>query len=267
MDDQVLYESGDWVATITLNRPEKLNAWTRQMEEQFTWAIRRAEGDDAVRAIVVTGAGRGFCAGADMSLLSAVSSGGEVGEHQRVSAGGMSGNQWPHAWLLEVPKPIFAAINGAAVGLGFVIPLFCDYRIASTAAWFNVMFSRRGLIAEYGLAWMLPRLIGLPKAIDVIFSSRSFGAEEALSMGLVQRVLPAEGFLAAVQSMAGELAISASPRSLRVMKRQIYQAQSQSLEQAMQVAIEEMLASLRCEDFKEGVAHFLEKRAPRFSGR
>ncbi len=129
------------------------------------------------------------------------------------------------------------------------------------------LFSRRGLIAEYGIAWILPRLIGLPKAIDLMFTSRKVAAGEALQIGLVNQVLPDEGFLPAVQKFAAELGASVSPRSLRVMKQQLYAAQSQTLDQAMDIAIEEMLASLQCDDFKEGVAHFLEKREPRFTGK
>ncbi|MBI3680624.1 MAG: enoyl-CoA hydratase/isomerase family protein [Acidobacteria bacterium] len=263
MYEQILYEAADWVATITLNRPDKLNAWTRKMEEELTDAIEKAIADDTVRAIVLTGAGRGFCAGADMSLLSAVSETGLTSDHRRVS--GSARRQ--HSWLLSVPKPLIAAINGPAVGLGFVIPLYCDFRLAAASASFNVIFSRRGLIAEYGLAWMLPRLVGLPKAIEMMFTSRKVDAREALSLGLVHRVLPDEGFRAAAQAFASELATSVSPRSLRVMKQQLYAAQSQSLDQAMETAITEMLASLQCEDFREGVAHFLEKREPRFTGR
>jgi len=265
--EQILYDVAAGVATITLNRPDRLNAWTRKMEEEVTQAIRVAVDDDAVRAIVLTGAGRGFCAGADMSLLNAVSQTGLQRDHREVSSNDLPANQRQHSWLLTLPKPVIAAINGPSVGLGFVIPLYCDFRFAAQSAVFNVIFSRRGLIAEYGIAWILPRLIGLPKAIDLMFTSRRIDAAEALQIGLVHRVLPDEGFLAAVQEFAANLGSSVSPRSLRVMKQQIYAAQSQTLDQAMDVAIEEMLASLQCEDFKEGVAHFLEKREPRFTGR
>jgi enoyl-CoA hydratase/carnithine racemase len=263
--EQILYTTDSAVATITLNRPDRLNAWTRTMESEVTAAVREAEADEAVRAIVLTGAGRGFCAGADMSLLSSVAESGQSALH-RENVSGLE-NQRQHSYLLNVAKPVIAAINGPAVGLGFVIPLYCDFRLASSAAVFNVIFSRRGLIAEYGLAWMLPRIIGLANAIDVIFTSRKFGAEEALRLGLVHRVFPEEGFAAAAQQFARELATEVSPRSLRVMKRQLYEAQSQSLDQAMDTAIAEMYESLKCDDFKEGVAHFLEKRPPKFTGR
>jgi enoyl-CoA hydratase/carnithine racemase len=267
MHEQILYEVSERVATVTLNRPDKLNAWTRVMETEVTSALRSAVDDENVRAIVLTGAGRGFCAGADMSLLSAVSQSGVTSRHRDVTSNDLPAGQRQHSWLLSLPKPIIAAINGPAVGLGFVIPLYCDFRLAAASASFNVIFSRRGLIAEYGIAWMLPRLIGLPRAIDLMFTSRKVEAAEALSLGLVHCVLPDDGFLAAAQAFARELASTVSPRSLRVMKQQIYAAQSQTLDQAMDVAVEEMFASLQCEDFKEGVAHFLEKRQPSFSGR
>lgn len=267
MYEQVNYTVADYVATVTLNRPDRLNAWTRQMETEATAAIKEAVADDNVRAIVLTGAGRGFCAGADMSLLSSVSQSGLTDRHRNVSGNDLPDNQRQHSWLLQVPKPIIAAINGPAVGLGFVIPLYCDFRLAAASASFNVIFSRRGLIAEYGVSWMLPRLIGLPRAIELIFTSRKMDAQEALQIGLVNRVLPDEGFLEAAQGFARQLATSVSPRSLRVMKSQLYAATTQTLDQAFDVAIEEMLLSLQCEDFKEGVAHFLEKREPRFSGR
>jgi enoyl-CoA hydratase/carnithine racemase len=274
--EQILYAAADQVATITLNRPEKLNAWTRQMEAEFTDAVRRAAADDAVRAIVITGAGKGFCAGADMSLLSAAASGAGAGGDGAGSPLAADVDFAPearadfrkkHAWLVSVPKPVIAAINGSSVGLGFVIPLYCDFRIAAESAKFSVIFSKRGLVAEYGLAWILPRIVGLPNAIDLVFTSRLIDAAEAQRMGLVSRVLPDAGFLDAVQAFARELAATVSPRSLRVMKRQMYLAQLEGLGPSVDLAMEEMRLSFSGEDFKEGVAHFLEKRAPRFTGK
>lgn len=259
--EQVLFEVAHGVATITLNRPDRLNAWTSQMETELRDALSLASADDGVRAVILTGAGRGFCAGADMSVLSNVAQSG-ASIRDAVAA-----DQRKHAWLLSVPKPLIAAINGPAVGLGFVIPLYCDFRIASTEANFSVIFSRRGLIAEYGLAWALPRIVGLPNAIDLAFTSKKIDASEALRIGLVTQVLPADDFLAAVQAFARELARSVSPRSLRVMKKQLWSGQSQTLDEAADMAFEEMTLSLQCDDFKEGVAHFLEKRAPKFTGR
>jgi enoyl-CoA hydratase/carnithine racemase len=166
-----------------------------------------------------------------------------------------------------VPKPIIAALNGATAGLGLVVSLYCDLRIAADTAVFTTAFSRRGLIAEHGVSWMLPRLVGLQHALDLLLSARKITAAEALAMGLVAQVKPAATLQEDVRAYARELADLVSPRSLRVMKRQVWEAQFQSLAEATAVADEEMQKSFTAEDFKEGVAHFVEKRAPRFTGR
>jgi len=271
---ETLYEVVDRVATITLNRPDKLNAWTTVMEQEVRAAIDEAGRDDAVRAIVLTGAGRGFCAGADMSLLSSVAdhgldeSGRERAMSTRVVREGIRPDfQKKYSYFLEVEKPVIAALNGPAVGLGLVIALYCDLRWASDAARFSTAFARRGLVAEYGMAWMLPRLVGIPNALDLLFSARTIDAAEALRMGLVNQVFPQSTFLDKVRENAREMASSVSPRSLAVMKRQVYAAMFQSLAEAFEIAEREMMASLESEDFKEGVAHYLEKRAPSFTGR
>jgi enoyl-CoA hydratase/carnithine racemase len=152
-------------------------------------------------------------------------------------------------------------------GLGLVIALYCDLRFASDAARFGTAFARRGLIAEYGMAWMLPRLVGHAHALDLLFSARMIEAPEALRMGLVNQVFPKEMFLEKVTEYAQDLASNVSPRSMRVIKQQVYEAMFQTLGEACETATREMEASLRCEDFKEGVAHFLEKRAPVFTGK
>jgi enoyl-CoA hydratase/carnithine racemase len=271
---ETLYEVADRVATITLHRPDKLNAWTAVMEQEVRWAIDEAERNDAVRVIVLTGAGRGFCAGADMSLLSSVADYGldESGKDRAMSTrvvreGIRPDFQKKYSYFLEVGKPVVAALNGPAVGLGLVIALYCDLRWASEAARVSTAFARRGLVAEYGMAWMLPRLVGIPNALDLLFSARTIDAAEALRMGLVNQVFPQNVFLDKVRENAREMASSVSPRSLRVMKRQVYEAMFQSLAEAFEIAEREMLASLKSEDFKEGVAHYIEKRAPSFTGR
>jgi enoyl-CoA hydratase/carnithine racemase len=275
-NQETLYNVADRVATITLNRPDKLNAWTAIMEREVRSAIEEAERDENVRVIILTGAGRGFCAGADMSLLSSVVQSG-VNERVRKQASSSSTSgpvdgvradfRKKYSYFPAIGKPVIAAINGPVVGLGLVIALYCDLRFASDAAKFSTAFARRGLIAEYGLAWILPRLVGHSNALDLLFSARMVDASEALRMGLVNQVFPQDSFLAKVNEYARDLAANSSPRSTRVMKRQVYDAMFQTLEEAFDVAEREMLASLQCEDFKEGVAHFLEKRAPAFTGR
>jgi enoyl-CoA hydratase/carnithine racemase len=273
---ETLYNVADRVATITLNRPDKLNAWTAVMEGEVRAAIGEAERDNDVRVIIMTGAGRGFCAGADISLLSSVAEQG-IDNKRRAQAlrntnvrkvkGVRPDFQRKYSYFPALSKPVIAAINGPVVGLGLVISLYCDLRFASDTARFGTAFARRGLIAEYGMAWMLPRLVGVPNALDLLFSARMIDAAEALRMGLVNQVYPQDVFLDKVREYARDLASGVSPRSMRVIKRQIYEAMFQTLEETFAISEREMIASLLSEDFKEGVAHFLEKRAPNFQGK
>jgi enoyl-CoA hydratase/carnithine racemase len=277
---ETLYNVANRVATITLNRPDKLNAWTALMESEVRLHMENAEQDDEVRVIVLTGAGRGFCAGADMSLLSAVAERGlnyrdwdDRGREQvlRDDANRREGAapdfQKKYSYFPAIGKPVIAAINGPVVGLGLVITLYCDLRLASDASRFSTTFARRGLIAEYGMAWMLPRIIGIANALDLLFSARTIDAAEALRMGLVNRVFPQETFLENAQEYAQELASIVSPRSLRIIKRQVYEAMSQPLAEAFDISVREMMACFRTEDFKEGVAHFVQKRPAAFTGK
>src|SRR5580692_4651427 len=188
---ETLYNVAKRVATITLNRPDKLNAWTALMESEVRSHMENAEQDDEVRVIVLTGAGRGFCAGADMSLLSAVAERG-LGDRGREHVLHNEGNrregvsadfQKRYSYFPAIGKPVIAAINGPVVGLGLVITLYCDLRLASDASRFSTTFARRGLIAEYGMAWMLPRIVGIANALDLLFSARTIDAPEALRIG------------------------------------------------------------------------------------
>jgi enoyl-CoA hydratase/carnithine racemase len=276
-NQETVYNVSERVATITLNRPDKLNAWTAVMDQEVRAAIYEAESDSNVRAIILAGAGRGFCAGADMSLLGAIAKEGLEGyrgpeSFLRNSSNGERQDVRPdfqkkYSYFPSIKKPVIAAVNGPAVGLGFILTLYCDLRFAAEGARFGTAFAKRGLIAEYGLAWMLPRLIGPANALDMLFSARLVDANEALRMGLVNRVFPQDGFLESVQAYARDLANNVSPRSLGIIKTQVYNAMFQTLGEAFETAEQEMVKSLQCEDFKEGVAHFVEKRAPVFTGR
>lgn len=252
------YEVADHVATITLNRPAKLNAWTTVMAREVKAAFEKAEADEHVRVVVLTGAGRGFCAGADMSLLTTIVEGTLAEENRPPSA---------RAPIPAISKPVIGAVNGPAVGLGFALAVFCDLRIAAASAQFGTAFARRGLVAEFGLAWMLPRICGLGNALDLLLSARLVDASEAQRMGLANRVLPDADFATTAHEYAAELANNVSPRSTRIIKQQVLRGFDQTLDDAFQLAEHEVSASLKCEDFKEGVAHFLEKRAPAFTGR
>jgi len=276
---EVLYEVKDRVATVTLHRPDKLNAWTAQMGREVRAAMTEAGRDEGVRVIVLTGAGRGFCAGADMGLLAGLSGAGAPTEdgaavlrRESAEADASAGHdtrpdfRGPYAYFPTIPKPIIGALNGATAGLGLVVALYCDLRLASDAAIFTTSFARRGLVAEHGISWMLPRLIGPMHALDLLLSARLIAAEEAERMGLVQ-VLPAEDFGAAVQRRAAEIANLSSPRSVSIIKRQVYEGLFQSLAEATAIANREQEVCRETEDFREGVAHYLEKRPPNFSGR
>lgn len=286
---EIIYAVNDKVGCITLNRPDRLNAWTPRMSVEVRDALHAAAGDDGVRVIILTGAGRGFCAGGEMNELADASAQGLSALNGTESAeegvGIMTGikteetldpaNRFAarldfrkrYSYLQAVPKPIIAAVNGPTAGLGMIMTLYCDIRFASAKAKFTTAFARRGLIAEHGISWLLPRAVGMSNALDLLFSARLIDAREALSMGLVNRVLPEATFMEEVMAYATEMAATVSPRSLAIMKKQIYEAQFQTLAEATEAADEGLLRSLESEDFKEGVAHFLEKRAPNFTGR
>lgn len=271
---EILCSVGDGVAEITLNRPDKLNAWTLRMGSEVEHALRRANADPAVRAILVTGAGKGYCAGADMDLLQGFQKGGDasadfadLSDLPPLDPALPEALRGPYSYPLALEKPVIAAVNGVAAGLGLSYMLFYDLRIASDRARFGTVFARRGLIAEHGSAWLLPRLIGMHNACDLLFTGRLIDAGEAHAMGLVNRVVPHDDLLAEVRTTAREIARRSSPRSIRIMKRQLYTNLFGDLGASMREADREMVASFSTEDFREGVASFLERRDPAFTGR
>jgi enoyl-CoA hydratase/carnithine racemase len=253
VSDLVLYDLDDGVAVITLNRPEVLNAWTMEMGRDYLSRIDEAATDPEVRAVVITGAGRGFCAGADMSLLKDL----------------MAGLTPPpdsvrHDDEIEpaVPKPVIAAINGPCVGLGLARALYCDVRFLAAGTELSTAFARRGLVAEHGLSWLLPRIVGWSKALDLMLSGRSVPAEEALSMGLVDFVV--DDARAAALDYAHQVARTCSPAAMRDIKRQAWTDATTSLRESIDTAAQLMLASFTRPDLAEGVMSYLEKRTPDF---
>jgi enoyl-CoA hydratase/carnithine racemase len=248
----------DGVALLTLNRPERLNAWTDEMEHAYFGLLDECAASEQVRVIVVTGAGRGFCAGADMQQLQDLSDGNVDQEHRAAA-------RRPQTFPLTVPKPIIAAINGPCAGIGLVQALMCDIRFAAEGAKLTTAFARRGLVAEHGISWILPRLIGPARALDLLLSARVVLAEEAAALGLVNRALAPERLMEQTMEYARDLAVNCSPASMATMKRQVYADLERTLADALAQADRAMLASFSAPDFAEGVASFVERREPSFA--
>jgi enoyl-CoA hydratase/carnithine racemase len=266
---QILYEIDGPVATVTLNRPTRMNALTKVMEAELRSAIEAAGQDSSVRAIVLVGAGKAFCAGMDMDELEVLPPEDIRAEKwmRPYDMNRRADYQTRYSYFPAAPKPIISAVNGAAAGLGLIMALYSDFRIASETAVFATAFAKRGLIAEHGIAWILPRVVGHAAAMDLLLTSRKVTAQEALSIGLVSRLVPPDELLSAARALAQGLASEVSPRSVKVMKRQFWEAPYQTLGEAIELANTEMVASVQSEDFKEGVRHFIEKRPAQFTGR
>jgi enoyl-CoA hydratase/carnithine racemase len=256
-------------AVIILDRPERMNALTKVLEADLRDAIEQAGRDPEIRAIVLTGAGRAFCAGMDMDELEVLPP-EDIRAEQWMRPYDMNRRadyQTRYSYFPAAPKPIICAINGAAAGLGLVMALYSDFRIASEQAVFATAFAKRGLIAEHGISWMLPRIVGHANATDLLLTSRKIDAAEALRMGLVHRVVAGDRLMPQALALARTLATEVSPRSVRVMKRQLWETPYQTLGEAVALANAEMVTSIQSEDFREGVAHFQERRPARFTGR
>ena len=269
MYQQISYEVTDPVATITLDRPQVLNAWTTRMGAEVKHALAQAEEDGRVVGIVLTGAGRGFCAGADLNDLKSISEGRrDVDDDPELAAdpgdAAMASFRGTYTYVASLRKPVIAAINGPVAGMAVPIALACDLRFASDRASFTTSFSRRGLVAEWGISWLLPRLVGTAHALDLLFSARKIDPAEAERIGLVNRVMPHDELLPFVRAYVEELAANCSPASMAIMKRQVWQHWTAALDGAEQEAVRLMLESFGRPDFREGVMSFMEKRPPRF---
>ncbi len=272
MYEHIKYEVSDPVAVISLNRPEALNAITGRMQAELRHALSAAETDDQVVGIVLTGEGRGFSAGADIGGLQATATGtggggGEDLSHLEAKPGNSdmgSDFEVTFSYLLSIRKPLIAAVNGACAGLGFVFACLCDMRFVERQAKFTSAFVNRGLIAEHGSSWILPRLLGPAKALDLLWSGRKFTGEEAERLGLADRLCEEGTSKNQASDYIKMLAETAAPQSIKVIKSQIYRHMNMSLGDAMRESNELMAHSLQQDDFKEGVASFVERRPPNF---
>ncbi|MCB2049177.1 MAG: enoyl-CoA hydratase/isomerase family protein [Novosphingobium sp.] len=250
----LLTDVSEGIMTITFNRPERGNAWNPDIAARYFAALEEAATSPEVRAIVVTGAGKAFCTGGDGAKLDEIADSGDV----------RPTSNRPYWFPLQVGKPVIGAINGAAAGVGMQIALYTDVRIASDKARFSTFFARLGLVAEMGLSWMLPRLVGAARAADLLFSARMVGAEEALAMGMVNRVVPHDQLLDEARAYAKKLIETSSPWSMRIMKEQLYADLTSTVQQGYERAVNFADESVLRPDFREGLKALAEKRAPQF---
>ncbi|GAC1638449.1 MAG: enoyl-CoA hydratase [Mycobacterium sp.] len=261
--DPVLYDVRDTgVALLTLNRPERMNGWGGGLAAMFYSLLDDAEADPDVRAIVVTGSGRAFCAGADVGNLNTISS-ASVDGATGTDVSKLVGARHPHH-VMTMCKPVIAAINGACAGMGLTMALACDVRFAAEGAKFTTSFARRGLIAEYGIAWILPRIVGWGAALDLLLSGRVCYSDEAAELGLVKEVVAPDELLSRAIDYAEDIAVNCAPSSLAVIKQQVYADTMRDVFDASDRAEQLMHESMQRPDFIEGITSFFEKRPPNF---
>lgn len=267
------YEVTDGVALVTLSRPKRRNAWTGRMHTEYRWILREADADPAVRVIIVTGdpEGAAFCAGADLQALEGHSAKGgyDAGTPEDIAEPGYGvdpGFDAAFAYHFGIGKPVIAAINGAAAGVGLVLAAFADLRFCAPGVKFTAAHGRFNFPAEFGLSWVLPRIVGLTHANDILLSSRVFTAEEAMAMGFLNRIVPAESLMDEVLAYARKIAVGVAPGSARETKRQIYRDLNRDPATAVETAEALLAAMSREADYREGVKAWMEKRDPVWGG-
>ncbi len=258
----LLYEVKDGIATLTLNRPERLNALGDTLREDLHDAVTRASDDALVRVIVVTGAGKGFCAGGDVKAMNERR---EQGAGRPIIEKVAPGRDRTVLALRDAPKPVIAAVNGAAAGAGMNLALACDIRLASTAAKFAQAFVKRGLHPDWGGTYFLPRVVGVAKAAELIWTGEIIDADEALRLGIVSAVHPPDELMAATHALARKIA-AGPPIAIRLAKRAIYHNLESDLRQALEFETFAQNICFDTDDAKEGIRAFVEKRSPSFQG-
>jgi enoyl-CoA hydratase/carnithine racemase len=267
--EQILYETADRIATITLNRPDRMNAMPPKMIGEIHDAMQEADRDDNVRVVIVTGAGKAFCSGMDMDVLRTPAK--QVMEESRelnVRDTSLKPDfRGAFSYMLALRKPIIGAINGVCVGVGFTCALYFDIRVAAESARIGLLYPRRGLSIEEGASWMLPRLIGLADAIEMVVTGRTLSAREALERRLVTHVVPDGQLMAKARELATEIATQCSPVGVAVARRMVYEHMLSDLATAIREDFQELNKLFGGADFKEGIRAFLQRRPPNFPGR
>jgi enoyl-CoA hydratase/carnithine racemase len=258
----LIYEEEEGIATLTMNRPERLNALGDTLRDDLHHAIVHASDDPAVRVIILTGAGRGFCSGGDVKAMHDAK---ERDQGRPLFEKVAPGRDKTILAMRDAPKPLIAAVNGPAAGAGMNLALACDMRIAATTAKFGETFVKRGLHVDWGGTYFLPRLVGMAKACELIFTGDLIDAEEALAMGLVSNVVPPEELMPTVRQLARKIALG-PPLAIRLAKRALYRSQDSDLRSALEFETYAQNICSETEDAREGIRAFVEKRSPRFTG-
>lgn len=262
--EAIIYEKKDMIATITFNRPDRLNAIGATMSLELEQTLEEANSDEEVRVLIITGAGKGFCSGADLTTLSSAAR--DVGQGLVARSPAAGGIRSYTLQLQNFEKPTIAAVNGAAVGAGLSIALACDIRIASDKARFSQIFIRRGLVPDTGSTYFLPRVAGMARACEMAFTGDILDAEQAKDYGLVSRVVPHNELMSEVRELATKIA-AGPPTAMKLAKRALYRGATTDLTSALEFEGYMQGICFNTEDFKEGVAAFLEKREPEFKGK